>query len=191
MKILIAEPVRTVSFSLQLLLSRRGMEADTVFDGVQALERLTNGDYDLLISETDLPRINGETLVRLASQRGVTVKTIGILPRSEVAERDLVSGYGMDALLPKPFSVIDLIALIEELEREEKEAYPKLLFHQRHLMNRLNREKTLSVGQVKDMLPETFGSVHAFVRSTNARLEKAGEKRRIVSDADGYKVVNV
>ena len=92
MKILIAEQFRSVSLSLQLLLERHGMETEIANDGIQALESLSIGNYDLLIAEIDLPRIDGETLVRLASRRGITVKTIGILPRSEVTENDLTSG---------------------------------------------------------------------------------------------------
>lgn len=191
MKILIAEQSRSVSFSLQLLLERYGLEAEIANDGIQALESLSIGNYDLLITEIDLPRIGGETLVRLASQRGITVKTIGILPRSEVTENDLTGGYGMDALIPKPFSSSDLISLIAALADDTKDVYPSFSFYQRKLVNGLDAGKSLSVRQMRKMIPDSFGSIHAFVRSINSKLQTAGENRRIVSDANGYKVVNV
>ncbi len=191
MKILIAEQSRSVSFSLQLLLERYGLEAEIANDGIQALESLSIGNYDLLITEIDLPRIGGETLVRLASQRGITVKTIGILPRSEVTENDLTGGYGMDALIPKPFSSSDLISLIAALADDTKDVYPSFSFYQRKLVNGLDAGKSLSVRQMRKMIPDSFGSIHAFVRSINSKLQIAGENRRIVSDANGYKVVNV
>lgn len=191
MKILIAEQFRSVSLSLQLLLERHGMETEIANDGIQALESLSIGNYDLLIAEIDLPRIDGETLVRLASRRGITVKTIGILPRSEVTENDLTGGYGMDVLIPKPFSSSDLISLIAAMADDTKDVYPSFSFYQRKLVNGFDKENSLSVRQMRDIIPDSFGSICAFVRSINSKLQKAGENRRIVFDANGYKVVNV
>lgn len=189
MKILLAEQFRNVSYSLSLILSKQG-EVDVVYDGAQALERLTNGPYDLLITEIDIPRVSGETLVKLAASRGIKVKTIGILPFSEVTEKDLSDGYGMDALIPKPFAAGDLSDLVKDLS-EENEEDERFSFVQRRLLRRLQSDSSLSVGQLRKTLPETFGSIYALVRSINSKLETTGEKRRIIFDDSGYKVVNV
>ena len=113
MKILLAEQSRAVSFALRRLLEGKGHSVETAYDGVQALERLQNDTFDLLIAETDLPRINGRSLARTAKIRGIKVPTIGILPTSEVTKEDLAESEGMDALLPKPYFAKELLSMIE------------------------------------------------------------------------------
>ena len=191
MKILLAEQYRSIATSLQILFTEYGIEADAANDGVQALERLENKSYDLLIAETQLPRIDGATLVNLAKQRGVSIKAIGILPQSEINEKDLSDGYGMDALIPKPFSAQKLIALVEALIDEKPVDYENLLFQQRKLMAGLKKESVLSGDRIKEFVPDDAGSVLAFVRATNVRLSKIGEKQKIVYSENGYKVVSV
>lgn len=115
MKILLAEQSRAVSFALGRLLGEKGYEVESAYDGVQALERLQNEFFDLLIVETDLPRIGGQALVKSAKIRGVHVPTIGILPTSEVTKEDLAESEGMNALLPKPYFAKELLSLINAL----------------------------------------------------------------------------
>ena len=113
MKILLAEQSRAVSFALERLLAGRGYEVESVYDGIQALERLQNDSFDLLIVETDLPRIDGRRLVRCLLTRDVKIPTIGILPTSEVRGSDVAESEGMDALLPKPYSAEEFLSLVK------------------------------------------------------------------------------
>lgn len=115
MKILLAEQSRAVSFALGRLLEAKGYEVESVYDGVQALERLQKDPFDLLIVETDLPRIDGRALVKSAKMRAVKIPTIGILPASEVTRKDLAESEGIDALLPKPYFAKELLSLINAL----------------------------------------------------------------------------
>ena len=118
MKLLIAEQSRAVSFALGRLLAGKGYEVESVYDGVQSLERLQNDSFDLLITETDLPRIGGRALAKAVKLRGMNVRTIGVLSASEVTKKDLAEGEGMDALLPKPFFAKELLSLINALAGE-------------------------------------------------------------------------
>lgn len=125
MKILLAEQSRVVSFALGRLLGEKGYEVESVYDGVQALDRMQNDSFDLLIVEIDLPRIDGRALVKSAKSRGVHVPTIGILPTSEVTKEDLAESEGPDALLPKPYFAKELLSLINTLAGKERvEASP-------------------------------------------------------------------
>ena len=191
MKILLAEQSRAVSLALRRLLEGKGYEVESVFDGVQALERLQNDTFDLLIVETDLPRIDGPALMQCATTRDVKVPTIGILPSSEVTKEDLSHQNGMEALLPKPYPAEALLSLVEMLSREERTEESELSFWQRKLLTVLSEGRTVSYEELLRILPELFGTIHAFLSSTDEILARNGSGKRIISAGSGYKVAAI
>ena len=101
------------------ILANRGYLVDTAVDGLDGWHLLRNGEFDLVISDVDMPRMNGIDLVRSIKQdprlRDVPVMIVSYKDREEDRRRGLDAGanhyltkseFHDEALL---HAVIDLI----------------------------------------------------------------------------------
>ena len=71
MRILLAEDERSLSRAITALLERSNYSVDPVYDGVEALDYLAGGNYDALILDIMMPKMDGmEVLHRLRAQGG-------------------------------------------------------------------------------------------------------------------------
>ncbi len=97
---------------------------ETCETGEDALERLFETSFNLLISDLRLPGINGLELLRRANQLRPALRSILITaygsPEIEREARELANAY-----LPKPFRLHDLIRLVERVMREPMTPAPE------------------------------------------------------------------
>ena len=74
----------------------------TAPDGQEALEMMQADSYDLLITDVNMPRRNGTSLIRGLSEAGITIPAIIFVSGfGDVDEREMY-GLGVDAFFPKP-----------------------------------------------------------------------------------------
>ena len=72
LRILLAEDERSLSRAITALLERSNYSVDPVYDGVEALDYLAGGNYDALILDIMMPKMDGmEVLYRLRAQGGI------------------------------------------------------------------------------------------------------------------------
>jgi CheY-like chemotaxis protein len=85
---------------------------ETAEDGAAALAMLEAGDFDLLISDVRMPRMDGITLVRRLAELGRTVPSIIFVSGfGDVDEREMY-GQGVEAFLSKPLRMEELVGAI-------------------------------------------------------------------------------
>jgi len=119
MKILIAEDERITRRSLQRQLESWGHEVVATEDGAQAWDQFQQHPFDLVVTDWDMPHVDGQKLVKLI--RGVDqssyVYLIMLTARSE--KDDLVAGMeaGADDFLAKPFDRNELRVRLNAGER--------------------------------------------------------------------------
>ena len=70
MKLLLAEDERSLSKALTAILEHNGYTVDAVYDGVEALEYLEMGEYDGLILDIMMPRMDGMTALQKIREHG-------------------------------------------------------------------------------------------------------------------------
>ncbi len=114
-KILLAEDDRSLSRSLDTWLTLEGFEVVTVYNGEEALNKLLQEQYDLLITDISMPRLNGVDLIN---------KIRGVIPRLPIM---VVSGklndelkselheMEVDHMLPKPIKPVEFREVIGQL----------------------------------------------------------------------------
>jgi len=105
---------------LKKYLENHGFETMTATDGVQALAAVPAGKPDIIITDVDMPRMDGFTLCRRIKE-GKTSSGIPLIIMSgkKISEADMVSGYtfGADDYVTKPFSYPLLLAKIKAVIR--------------------------------------------------------------------------
>ena len=105
MRILIAEDERITRTTLARQLQTWGHEVTAAEDGQQAWERLSCGDFDIVITDWEMPRLSGVELVRRIRETTGCTYTYVILLTSRSNKSDVVSGIeaGADDYVAKPF----------------------------------------------------------------------------------------
>ena len=105
MRILIAEDERITRMTLARQLQGWGHEVTATEDGEQAWERFTAGEFDIVITDWEMPRLSGVELVRRLREQKRAAYTYVILLTSRSDKVDVVQGIeaGADDYVAKPF----------------------------------------------------------------------------------------
>jgi two-component system, OmpR family, KDP operon response regulator KdpE len=97
-------------------LEREGHEVTTCVDGREALERLEDEEYDLIVTDLSMPRTDGLELVREARRRSA-VPILVLTVKHEEREKVRLLDAGADDYVTKPFSTAELLARARALLR--------------------------------------------------------------------------
>jgi PAS domain S-box-containing protein len=116
-RVLVAEDYAPNQAVLKLQLASLGCEVDVVNDGAAALSKWSGASYDLILTDLDMPLMDGRELARTVrlreKTRGGHVPIIGLSAAVLDPERSRCDEAGMDDLLCKPIAVEGLAAMLE------------------------------------------------------------------------------
>jgi chemosensory pili system protein ChpA (sensor histidine kinase/response regulator) len=112
--VLVVDDSLTVRRVTQRLLVREGYRVSLAKDGLEALERLAEERPAVLLSDIEMPRMDGFDLVRnvRGDKQLADLPVIMITSRIAQKHRDVASELGVDHYLGKPYSEEDLLALV-------------------------------------------------------------------------------
>ena len=119
MRILLAEDERSLSRAVIALLERNNYSADAVYDGEEALAYLEAGNYDALILDLMMPKVDGMTVLRRLWEAGNPIPVLILTANSEVDDKVLGLDTGANDYLTKPFSTQELMARIRAMTRSQ------------------------------------------------------------------------
>lgn len=114
--ILIIEDEKNISNLLKLELTHANYECDQAFDGESGLNKALNQDYELILLDLMLSRINGIEVCRQLRLKKQT-PIIMLTARDEVMDKVNGLQVGADDYLAKPFAMEELLARINALLR--------------------------------------------------------------------------
>ena len=117
MRILLAEDERSLSRAVIALLEKNNYSADAVYDGQEALEYLEAGNYDALILDLMMPKMDGLTVLRTLREQGNPIPVLILTAKSEVDDKVLGLDSGANDYLTKPFDPKELLARIRAITR--------------------------------------------------------------------------
>lgn len=120
MKILLVEDSAQLNKALTTLLKRNSYVVDSAFDGEEALLYLRDYQYDLVILDIMLPKVNGLEVLAKARRDKISTPIILLTAKSTVEDKITGLDLGADDYLPKPFNTEELLARIRALSRRPK-----------------------------------------------------------------------
>ena len=127
MKLLLAEDERSLSKALTAILEHNGYTVDAVYDGVEALEYLEMGEYDGLILDIMMPRMDGMTALQKIRDQGNQIPILMLTAKSEVDDKVAGLDNGANDYLTKPFASKELLARIRAMTRTQTVAVTSVL----------------------------------------------------------------
>lgn len=145
MRLLLAEDEKELSKALCAVLKHNNYSVDPVFNGQDALDYGLCENYDGIILDIMMPKMDGLTVLKKLREQGVSTPVIILTAKSEIEDRITGLDAGADDYLTKPFAMGELLARIRALTRRKSEFSPNLLSFGNLSLNRETFE--LSVGE--------------------------------------------
>jgi two-component system response regulator CpxR len=102
-----------------------GFQVDSVYDGVQGVDRSLSGEYSLVILDVMLPGIQGFEVLRQIRAKS-RLPIIMLTARGEDVDRIVGLEIGADDYLPKPFNPRELVARIQAVLRRSMQGSPPI-----------------------------------------------------------------
>jgi len=119
MRILIAEDDRFLAMGLSEVLKNSGYTVDLVNTGDDAESAVKLANYDLIILDLGLPRVDGLTVLKNLRGRGMTMPVLILTARDGLDDRVKGLDYGANDYMSKPFQLPELEARIRALLRKD------------------------------------------------------------------------
>jgi DNA-binding NtrC family response regulator len=111
-KVLIADDERHIAEGLQMLLAEEGYDVDTATDGRKAWEKVSTGEFGLVLADLKMPKMDGLELFAEMRQAGLDSEIIIITGKGTVASAVEAMRHGAYDYMTKPLDVERLKALI-------------------------------------------------------------------------------
>lgn len=171
-RILIAEDETRISTFMEKGLRAAGHTPSVVADGITALDYATSGNFDLLLLDAGLPRLDGFTVLGLLREAKVSLPVIMVTARTSV--HDTVAGLdgGADDYLAKPFRFEELLARIRIRLRNPHTVAAEHVLKCGHLELDLHSRNARLNGKEIELSSREFSLAEAFMRHPGQTLSR-------------------
>ena len=127
MRILVADDEPEMTMVLEALLQREHYSVDVVNDGQDALDYGLAENYDCLILDIMMPKLDGMQVLQALRAKNITTPVLLLTAKSQIEDRVAGLDSGADDYLPKPFDNREFIARVRALTRRGGEYTPSVL----------------------------------------------------------------
>ncbi len=177
MRVLIAEDETELARGLKFLLEKNKFTVDVAHDGGEALTYFRDRDYDVVILDIMMPKVNGLDVLREIRGTGSGVPVLMLTAKAEIEDRVAGLEAGADDYLPKPFASPEFIARVKALSRRNQ-GYTELCLSFGNVQLDCNRyevmcqDRAIRLNNKEFQLMELFMRNPRFVFSTAHLMDK-------------------
>ncbi len=140
MKLLIIEDDHLIAKSLNDFLKNNNYIIDVAYDGESGLNMAINNNYDLIITDYLLPKINGQEIIEQLRKNGDNTPILAISVCDKCQNKINLLNYGADDYLSKPFFFTELQARINAILRRKEPPKEKIIKYADLELNLTNHE---------------------------------------------------
>ena len=118
-KILVVDDEKSIVKGIKYGLDQDGYQVDVAYDGQEALDKAKVGDFDLIVLDVMLPKIDGLSVCQQVREFS-NVPVIMLTAKGDDMDKILGLEYGADDYMTKPFNILELKARIKAIIRRTK-----------------------------------------------------------------------
>lgn len=193
MRILVVEDTRDMNRLIVKALTKAGYSVDGCFDGEEALDYLAGAEYDGMVLDVMMPKMDGHQLLARLRAEGSDIPVLFLTARDAVADRVAGLDLGADDYLVKPFAFEELLARIRAMTRKHAGSRTDTLTVGDLVLDTRGRSASRA-GRDIPLLPKEYAILEHLMRHAGTVLsreqledriwnyEKAGSSNNI----DGY-----
>ncbi len=123
-----AEDEKSLAKALVKIFEKNHYSADAVYNGEDALDYLSAGNYDVAILDIMMPKMDGITVLKKIRASGNPIPVMLLTAKAEVDDKVLGLDSGANYYLTKPFDTKELLAGIRAITRSTVQLDSKIVF---------------------------------------------------------------
>lgn len=178
MRILVVEDARDMNKLIVKTLKKSGYSVDGCFDGEEALLHLLGAEYDAILLDVMLPKLDGYELLQRLREKGVDTPVLLLTAKDAVSDRVKGLDLGADDYLVKPFDFDELLARIRAMTRK-RAGNRSNFFTFCDLTVDIQRRTVTRGGDKIDLLPKEFTILEHLIRNQEVVLSREQLEDRI------------
>ena len=149
MRILICEDEIDLADGLCTILKGNKYSVDVVYDGEEALTYLEAENYDAVVLDIMMPKVDGITVLKTIRENGNSIPVIMLTAKFELEDKVIGLDCGADDYLTKPFEVKELLARLRAITKRKETVTDNVLTFGNITLNRTNFELSSEKGSYK------------------------------------------
>ena len=127
MRLLIAEDEQDLAEALGIFFEKNQFTVDVVYDGQSAYDYALTGNYDAIILDVMMPKMNDIDVLQRIRENGIQIPVMMLTAKAEKDDRITGFNSGADDYLPKPFEPDELICRVRAMLRRGGEYHATVL----------------------------------------------------------------
>lgn len=192
MRVLVVEDDESISHFIHQGLGEAGYAVDIALDSLQGINYATSADYDVIVLDVLLPKINGLTVLKTLREQEFQTPVLLLTARDTVEDRVLGLNAGADDYLIKPFDFTELLARLRALLRRPPLQVNPLLRIGDLEMDTIQHFVKYN-GRTIDLSPREYSLLEYLMRNPNQVLSRTQIAQHVWSFDfySDYKVIDV
>ena len=171
MRILIIEDEESLASNISNILTKEGYLTEIAPDGEQGLEKGLSGDFNLIVLDILLPKLDGYEVLRELRRQKNDTPVIILTVKNSVENRVEGLDSGADDYLIKPFAIPELLARIRTLLRRNSQDKTSTLEADSLVLDTIKREATIN-GNNLNLTPKEYSILELLLYNKNRVLSR-------------------
>ena len=180
MKVLVVDDEELIRNIIVEYCHNEGYLTDEACDGLEAIEKVKNNDYDIIILDLMMPKLDGYTYYRQIKDIK-NIPTIVLSARSEEADKLLGFDLGVDDYMTKPFSPKELMARIRAILKRSNGSGDNLFVYKNLKVDKIGHSVIINDKEVM-LTPKEYNLLIYFIDNKNVALSR----EQLLSKVWGY-----
>jgi two-component system OmpR family response regulator len=172
MRVLLVEDEPQLADMVRIGLVSEGFVVEVGSNGVDGLRMGADGEFDVIMLDIMLPRLNGYDVLRGLRERGVWTPVLMLTAKDGEYDQADAFDLGADDYLTKPFSFVVLTARLRALQRRGAPERPAVLTAGDLALDPARRRVSRGDGQVV-LTPREYGVLECLLRNKGTVVTKA------------------
>lgn len=123
-KVLVVDDEKLIVKGIRFSLEQDGMEVDCAYDGEEALQKIRDNEYDIILLDVMLPKLTGFEVCQQMREFS-SVPVVMLTAKGDDMDKILGLEYGADDYITKPFNILEVKARIKAIMRRTKKKTPE------------------------------------------------------------------
>ncbi len=193
MRVLVVEDAKDMNRLIVKTLTRAGYSVDGCYNGEEALDFLAGAEYDAILLDVMMPKMDGYALLEKLRSQGMDTPVLFLTARDAISDRVKGLDLGADDYLVKPFDFEELLARIRAMTRK-KAGKRSNVFTLGDLQVDAQSHTVTRGGQEINLLPKEFTILEYMIRNQGTVLSREQLENQIwnyeysgnSNNVDGY-----
>ncbi len=171
MRILIIEDEESLARNISDILTKEGYLTEIASDGEQGLKKGLNEEYNLMILDILMPKLNGYEVLRELRRQNIKTPVLILTIKNSIDDRVEGLDSGADDYLIKPFAIPELLARIRTLLRRNSDEKKASLKAGELLLDTTKREAFIK-NQMINLTPKEYSILELLLYNKNRVLSR-------------------